>query len=153
MTLTNDLVLIFRLAQLLLSLAGILWFMIGSVNTIDSSYLFYLRILRVYLPSCLLTYTSVIIGILLARFHQEGILLYAITLCAETIIIEKLIVHAIRFRRRFVLYDQIIDSVMQKADEMLSALPVKEDDLQAQPPESEPDSESSMDQATDEQSE
>jgi hypothetical protein len=102
-------------AQLFCCVLGILWLSIGHRKKVDSSYAFYEKIMRVYLPGSILVYAAIVISAIIERHEQGSVRLFFAPVCLATMVIAILLLRMLRLLKRFRFYDRLLDKAKERA--------------------------------------
>ena len=116
MLMTDELLPSLHMLQILCAITALVCLMVGICMDSTSIYALYRKITRAHLPACILSYLILVIGILITRYQQGSAALLLIALCVEASVIEVMILHAIRLKRKLLFYDQMIDTAIRIAD-------------------------------------
>ena len=90
---------VFCLIQLLFSMTGICWLLVGSRKPVRTKEAFYTKITHVHLPSSAFIYASLVLGVLRKRYQQNSDQFFVLLLCLETLMIFDMISRALRIKR------------------------------------------------------
>ena len=112
---SDKLIFILHCAQLFCCVIGILWLSIGHRKTVDSSYAFYEKIMRVYLPGSILVYAAIIFSAIIERHEQGSVRLFFVPVCLATMVIAILLLRMLRLLKRFRFYDRLLDKAKERA--------------------------------------